>query len=124
LNTEPGVCIRFIGVQGGEGWHPHGLKIFRANSVFSASASCSKILSDKKYLNTVKIFRATVFFRAIVSSSEVLNDKKYIFNTVNAGHTLFSKTSESCSKILNDKKYIQYREKFKGKDKLLKNPER
>jgi len=47
-----------------------------------------------------------------------------MFNTVNAGHTLFSRASASCSKILNDKKYIQYSKKFKGKDKLLKNPER
>jgi len=31
------------------------VETFRANSVFRASASCSKILNDKKYLNTVKI---------------------------------------------------------------------
>jgi len=32
-----------------------GLKHFRANSVFRASASCSKILNDKKCFNSVKI---------------------------------------------------------------------
>jgi len=77
------------------------LKIFRANSVFRASASCSKTLNDKKYFNTVKNPMATLFFRA----------------------------SASCSKILNGKKYIQYSENFQGnsvlqgKRELLKNPE-
>jgi len=59
----------------------------RENSVFRARASCSKILNDKKYFNTVKNFRATLFFKA----------------------------SASCSNILNGKKYIQYSEKFHGK---------
>jgi len=45
---------------GGWGAHP-GLKNFRANSVFKASASCSKILNDKIYFNTVKIFRGNCF---------------------------------------------------------------
>jgi len=31
---------------------------------FRASTSCSKVLKDKKYFNTVKSFRATLFFRA------------------------------------------------------------
>jgi len=59
----------------------------RENSVFKARASCSKILNDKKYFNTVKNFRATLFFKA----------------------------SASCSNILNGKKYIQYSGKFHGK---------
>jgi len=46
------------------GGRPLVFKIFRANSVFRASASCSKILNDKKYFTTVKNFRATLFFRA------------------------------------------------------------
>jgi len=29
-----------------------------------ASASCSKVLKDKKHFNRVKSFRATLFFRA------------------------------------------------------------
>jgi len=73
---------------------------FRANSVFRASASCSKILQDKKYFNTVKIFRVTLFFRA----------------------------SASCSKFCMIKIDIRYSEfrahsVFQGKRKLLKNPE-
>jgi len=55
----------------GEGCRPPPLvlKIFRANSVFRASASCSKILIDKKYFSTVKIFWAFLFFMASVSCS-------------------------------------------------------
>jgi len=86
---------------------------FRANAVLRARASCSKILNDKKY--TVKIFRATLFFKASASCSKTLNDKKYIFNTVNSRHTLFFRASASCSKILDDKKYIQYSGKFHAK---------
>jgi len=48
---------------------------FRAHSVFRASASCLKILNDKKYLNTVKTFGATLFFKASASCSKILNDK-------------------------------------------------
>jgi len=65
--------------RGQEGGSPPGLKIFRA------SASCSKIL----------------------------NDKKYIFNTVNSGQTLFSGQGQSCSKILNDKKYFNTGKNFR-----------
>jgi len=82
---------------------------------FKASASCSKILSDKKYFSTVKIFRSTLIFKASASCSKILNDKKYIFNAVNSGHTLFFSASASCSKLLNGKKYIQYSGKFHGK---------
>jgi len=31
---------------------------------FRASTSCSKVLKDNKYFNTVKSFRETLFFRA------------------------------------------------------------
>jgi len=86
---------------GGRGAADPGLKNFMANSVFRASASRSKILTDKKYFNNVKIFRATLFFRASQSCSKILNDKKYIFNRVNSGQTLF----------------------FRASSKLLKNPE-
>ena len=48
-----------VGVRG-EVRQTSGLKIFKANSVFRARGSCSK----------------------------VLNDKKYIFNALNSGHTL------------------------------------
>jgi len=66
--------LKLIGVRGGGGRSP-GLKNFKANSVFRARASCSKILNDKKYLNTVKIFRANSIFRASASCSKILNDK-------------------------------------------------
>ena len=39
------------------------VKIFRANSIFRTSASCSKFLNNKKYFKTVKNFRATLFFQ-------------------------------------------------------------
>jgi len=56
----------------GEGGRPQGLKNFRANSVFRARASCSKILNDEKYFNTVKKSRATLFFWASASCSKLL----------------------------------------------------
>jgi len=47
------------------------LEKFRANnSVFRASSTCSKILKDKKYFNTVKIFRANSVFRASAGCSK------------------------------------------------------
>jgi len=36
----------------------------------------------------------------------------------------FLEQAQSCSEILNGRKYIEYSEKFLGKRKLLKNPER
>jgi len=95
-----------IDVRGGGvgGAQPPGLKNFRANSVFRVSTSCSKILEDKKYFNTVKNSWATLFFKVRASCSQILNDKKSIFNTVkNSRATLFFRASASCSKILNDK---------------------
>jgi len=72
----------------------------RATVFFRASASCSKILKDKMYIQYSE-FRATVFFRASASCSKLLNVKS-IFNTVkNSRATLF----------------------FRAKAKLLKNPE-
>jgi len=79
------------------------LKKFNANSVFRASASCSKILNDNKYLNVVKNFRASPVVQGKHKLFKILNNKKYIFNTVNSGHTLFFRASASCSKILNVK---------------------
>ena len=110
----------------GGGGCPPGLKIFRANSVFRASASCSKILNDNKYFNTVKNSRATLFFRANASCSKILNDKKYIFSIVNSGDPLFFRASASCSKLLHVK-CIQWKTSgqlcFSGQAQLLKNPE-
>jgi len=60
------------------------LKIYIFNAVnsghtlFSGQAtSCSKVLKDKKYFNTVKRFRATLFFRARKLFKN-LNDKKSV----------------------------------------------
>jgi len=82
-------------------------KNFRATLFFRTSASCSKMLNNKKYMfNTVKNIRATLFFRASASCSKILNVKS-IFHTVkNFWATLFFRASASCSKLLNDKKYI------------------
>ena len=93
-----------IGVRGGGSGRaadPPGLKIFRANSVFRASASCSKTLNDKK----------------IFQYSEKFHD-----NSVFQGKRKLLKNPEC-------KKYIQYSEKFQGNSVLqgklesLKNPE-
>ena len=56
--------------------------LFNTVNNFRASISCSKILNDKKYFNTVKNFRSNLFFRAWASCSKILNDKKYTVNTV------------------------------------------
>jgi len=74
----------------------------------------------KSIFNTVKNFRATLFCRASASCSKILNNKKYIFSTVNSRHLLFFRASAKLLKILNGKKYIQCSEKFQGKRKLLK----
>ena len=44
----------------------------------------------KKYLNSVKHSRATLFFKASASCSKILSNKKYIFSTVNSGPLCFS----------------------------------
>jgi len=90
-----------VAYEAGGGRPPLRLEKFRANSVFRASSSFSKILKDKKHLNTVRNSRADSVFQG----------KRRLL------------------KILKDKKYIQYGEfrahsVFQGKHKLLKNPER
>jgi len=84
---------------------------------FRASASCSKILNVKSIFNAEKYFRATLFFRANASCSKILNDKKYMFNTVkNISATQFFRAS-ACKLLKTPEciKYIQYSEKFQGK---------
>jgi len=94
------------------------------------SASCSKILNDKKYFSTVKNSRATPFFRESASCSKILNDKKYIMSTVNSGQLSFSgQDHASCSKLLNVKRIFNTVKNsratlfFRASTKLLKNPE-
>jgi len=72
------------------------LEKFRANSVFRAISSCSKILKDKQYFNTVKNFKANSVFQGKRRLFKILNDKEYIFHTVNSGHTLFFRASANC----------------------------
>ena len=91
---------------------PPGLKNFRANSVFRASASCSKILNDKIYFNAVKNSRATLFLRASADYSKLLKNKKYMFSTVISGHPLFFRASASCSKIQNVKSIFHTAKNF------------
>jgi len=59
------------------------VKKFRARSVFQGKRKLLKDPECKSILNAVKKFRATLFFRASASCSKILNDKKY-FNTVQA----------------------------------------
>jgi len=100
----------------------------QGNSVFQGKLL--KILNDKKYIfNRLKNVRATVFFRASASCSKILNNIKYIFSTVNSGHPLFFRASANCSKLLNVRnifntvKIYTATLIFQGKRKFLKNPE-
>ena len=71
---------------------------------FRASASCSKILKDKKYLNAGKIFRANTVFQGNLKLFKILNDNNCIFNT-NSGYTMFFRESAKLLKIpVNGKK--------------------
>jgi len=54
---------------------PPQLEKFRANSVFRASSSSSKILNDKKYFNTLKNFRANFVFQGKRKLFKILNNK-------------------------------------------------
>jgi len=65
---------------------------------FRASASCSKILNDKKYIFNAVSSGQLVFFRASASCSKILNGKKYIFNAVNSGQTLCSGQAQAAQK--------------------------
>jgi len=67
------------------------------------------------YIQYSENFQGTLFFRASASCSKILKDTEY-FNTVkNSGQTLFFWVSAELLKILNGKKYIQYSENFQGK---------
>jgi len=56
--------------------NPESKKYIQYSEKFQASISCSKILNDKKYFNTVKNFRSNLFLRASASCSKIPNDKK------------------------------------------------
>ena len=84
---------------------------------FRASASCSKILNDKKYFNrpTVKNLRANSVFQGKRRLVKILNDNKYIFNAVNSGHIVFQGKRKLLKNLVNGKKYIQNSENFQDK---------
>jgi len=114
----PMSIVLCIGVRGGvRGGNPPpwlGLKIFRANSVFRASTSCSKIQNGTKYFRTVKNSRTHFVFQSKRKFLKILSDKKYTFNTVNSGHTLFFRVRASCSKILNVKSIFNTVKNFRA----------
>jgi len=64
---------------------------------FRASASFSKILSDKIYVQYSE-FGANPVFKASATCSTILNDKKYIFNTVNLMQVLLSGLAQVAQK--------------------------
>jgi len=64
---------------------------------FWASASCSKILSDKIYFQCSE-FRANPVFRGSAICSTILNVKKFIFNTVNLMQVLLSGLAQVAQK--------------------------
>ena len=79
------------------------------------SASCSKILNVKTICNAVKYSRATLFSGQVYVTQNSRIIKIYSIQWKISGHPLFFRASASCSKILNGKKYIQYSENFQGK---------
>jgi len=92
----------------------NAVKIFRPPSVFQGKRKLLKNPQCKKCVQYSQNFRGnSVFFRASASCSKILNDKMYMQHS-EIRATLFFRASASCSKILNDKKYIQYSEKFLG----------
>jgi len=86
---------------------PPGLKKFQGNR------KLLKILHNEIYFSTVKNSKATLFFRASASCSKILNIKIYIQYSkfrepsVFQGNRKLFKNSEC-------KKYSQYSEKFQG----------
>ena len=111
--------------RGGRG-NPSRLQKFQDNSVFRASASCSKILNDKKYLNAVKNFRAALFFRASASCSKILNVKSVSIQWKISGKTVFQGKPKLAEKswmvknIFNTPKNLRANSVFQGKRKCLK----
>jgi len=93
-----------LGVRGGGprgAAAPPGLKNFRPNSVFRASASCSKILNSKKYIQYSEKFQGNLCFQGKRKLLKILNVKS-IFTTAKISRAaLFFRASASCSKTVN-----------------------
>jgi len=105
-----------MGVRGGVSAAPRARKV-PGQTLFSGQAQVAQKswMIKNTYSIQWKNSRATLFFRASASCSKILNNKKYIFRTVNWGHPLFFRACACCSKILNGKRYIRYSENFQGK---------
>jgi len=71
---------------------------FRATRVFQGKRKLLKILNDKNISIQWKISGPLVFFRASAICSTILNDKKYIFNTVNSMQVLLSGLAQIAQK--------------------------
>ena len=107
-----------IGVRGGGsgGSRPPVLKIFRENSVFRASASCSKFLNDKKY-----IFNRENSGQTLFSGQTQVAQKSWMIKNVStqwkfSGQLCFSGQAQVTQKSWMIKKiYIQTSENFHGK---------
>jgi len=59
------------------------MKYFRTSLFFRVSASCSKMLNDKIYFNTVKISRANSLFQGKRKLLKNYECKKYIHYSEN-----------------------------------------
>jgi len=126
-----------IGVRGGcSGGRPPppSLKNFRANSVFKASASCSKILNNQKYIFSTVNSRHPLFFRARAScktpecKKHIQYSEKFQSSSVFQAELKFFRASASCSKLPNVKRILNKANTFRAtvfqrKRLLLKNPE-
>ena len=130
--TEHLLCPRHLGkgvfcplnhkrARRGVGRPPPDLKIFRANSVFRASASCSEILNVKRISNTVKSFRAHSVFqgkRKLLKNPEC---KKYIqYSEFRA--TLFLRASTKLLKNPEWWKVYSIQWKISGQAQVAKKP--
>ena len=100
------------------------LKIFRANSVFRASASCSKILNDKK---TTYSIQWKIPGQLCFSGQAQVVQNSWIIKYTYAVQWVRAPSVFQCKrKLLKNPEcnlYIQYNEKFQGKHELLKTPE-
>ena len=91
------------------------MKISEQTLFFSTSQSCSKILNDERYFNTVKISGQLCFLgQAKVAEKSWMIKNIYSVQWIQ-GTLCFSGQAQSCSEILKVKKYIQYSENFQGK---------
>jgi len=89
----------------------YSIQWIQGSLCFSGQAtSCSKVLKDKKYFNTVKNFRATLFFRERKLFKN-LNDKKSV-TAVRGGKEGSSSPSVimKCAKRIRDpKKQLEWK---------------